>query len=412
MQSQGYEISNNSIKCDVFVVGAGPAGMMAAITSARAGKKVIVAEQKDIPGKKIYATGNGRCNYTNRFFDEKVFRGDDPRFAYDAFSRFDNDDLIGFMRELGVKSRDIGGYIYPYNEQAKTVAQALVYECQRLGADIRTSEQVVDITQQFRSPEIIDKRFVITTRKAVYTSESVIIAVGGKASPTHGSDGNLNKVIRKLGHNIILQDAALVPLKFEDASLSHLSGVRCKCKVKLFIDDNEFDSEEGEIIFNRDNISGIPVMQLSRYAVKAIRVGKTVRLELDLVPDMSDSELTGFIESSSDKRSEKHDALGLIIYDKVAEYICERTDDTDELIHFIKHFSIEINGDCGFNRAQVTAGGVDSNEVTEDMESKFVKGLFFAGEVLDVDGTCGGYNLQWAFTSGHIAGSAATGFSS
>ena len=386
--------------------------MMAAISAARKGSQVIVIEQKDIPGKKIYATGNGRCNFTNHYYDSRVFRGEYPQFAYDAYKRFDKDALIGFMQELGVKCRDINGYVYPYNEQARSVANALVYECKRLGIDIRCSEKVLDIAQKEADRDDIEGGFLVTTDKDIYCCENVIIAPGGKASPTHGSDGNMNKIIRKLGHEIVLQDPELVPLRFADRSLSFLAGVRCKCKAILMINASASDSESGEIIFNNDNISGIPIMQMSRYAVKALSKGNRVFIELDLVPDMSDEELSGFIETSIKKQSKTHEALGLIMNDKMAEYICERTDDTDELIHFIKHFSIEINGDCGFNRAQVTAGGVDSNEVTEDMESKFVKGLFFAGEVLDVDGTCGGYNLQWAFTSGHIAGSATTGFSS
>ena len=404
MQSQEYRSTNNKIKCEVIIVGAGPAGMMAAISAACKGSQVIIIEQKDIPGKKIYATGNGRCNFTNQYFDSRVFRGEYPQFAYDAYKKFDKDALINFMHDLGITCRDINGYIYPYNEQARSIANALVYECNRLGIDIRCSEKVLDIAQEEADTEGF---FLVTTDKDIYSCEKLIIAPGGKASPTHGSDGNLNKIIRKFGHEIILQDPALVPLRFADSSLSVLAGVRCKCKTVLIIDGSETDEESGEIIFNNDNISGIPVMQMSRYAVKALSKGGRVLLELDLAPDMSESELKGFIETSIEKRSGIHEALGLILNDKLAEYICERTKDTDELIRFIKHFRIEINGDCGFNKAQVTAGGVNVGQVTENMESKIISGLFFAGEILDVDGTCGGYNLQWAFTSGYLAGSAA-----
>lgn len=403
MQSQEFRVTDNKIKCEVLIVGAGPAGMMAAISAARNGSQVIVIEQKDIPGKKIYATGNGRCNFTNQYYDSRVFRGECPQFAYDAYKRFDKDELIGFMHQLGVTSRDINGYIYPYNEQARSIVNALVYECKRLGIDIRCSEKTLDIV---KDESDIEGGFWVTTDKGIYRCENVILAPGGKASPTHGSDGNLNKIIRKLGHEIVLQDPALVPLRFADSSLSLLAGVRCKCRTVLMIDETAYDEESGEIIFNADNISGIPVMQMSRYAVKALAKGKKVCLELDLVPDMIGSDLKGFIETSIKERSGINEALGLILNDKLAEYLSERIKDTDELVKNIKHFRIEINGDCGFNKAQVTAGGVNAEQVTEDMESKIIRRLFFAGEILDVDGTCGGYNLQWAFTSGYIAGTA------
>ena len=310
------------------------------------------------------------------------------------------------MKELGVAFRDINGYIYPYNEQARSVANALLYECKRLGIEIRCNEKTLDITQDNKIDN--DSDFLVTTDKDVYICEKVIIAAGGKASPTHGSDGNLNKVIRKLGHEIILQDPALVPLRFADNSLSLLAGVRCKCKTVLMIDGYETDNESGEIIFNNDNISGIPVMQLSRYAVKALTAKSKVSLELDLIPDMNDAYLKDFLETSVKKRSGIFETLGLVVNDKIAKYICDRIKDIDELIHFLKHFRIEIIGDCGFNKAQVTAGGVNVAQITKDMESKIIRRLFFAGEILDIDGTCGGYNLQWAFTSGYLAGTAAS----
>lgn len=405
MRSQDYDK-----KYDIITVGAGPAGLMAAITAARMGRSVLVIEQKDKPAKKIYATGNGRCNFTNLHFDENVFRGEHPEFAYEAYKRFDNNNLIAFMNELGVLSKDISGYVYPYNEQARTVAEALLYECRRLGIVVLCNEKVVDITRGCR---------VITDSKC-YSCDSVIIAVGGKASPTHGSDGNLNKVIRKMGHDIVLQRSALVPLLFEDKKLSGLAGVRIKCGVKLYADDILTAHEHGEVIINKDNISGIPVMQLSRYAVRAMADSAKVRLELDLFEDMSADELCKLIRQRSDADMTIYEAVSLMVNEKLADY-CIRAaladpekklaycddDEIDRVAGGLKSITVNIIGDSGFNRAQVTAGGVDVTQVTSDMESEIVKGIFFAGEILDIDGTCGGYNLQWAFTSGYIAGRAA-----
>ena len=398
----------------MIVIGAGPAGMMAAITASRGGKSVLVLEQKDIPLKKIYATGNGRCNYTNLTFDKKVFRGDRTEFAYDAYERFDNKALIGFMKGIGVISKDISGYVYPYNEQARTIAQALLFECRRLGVSIICSSRAVDITTNNKKDD--QSRFsVITDKQEGFTCRDIVIAVGGKASPTHGSDGNLNKVIRRFGHEILLQRPALVPLTFEDKKYSDLAGVRLKCKITLMIDDKETEKETGEIIFNKDNISGIPVMQLSRYATKALDEKKDVSLKIDLFPDMNEDELCKLIKDSDSDMSVS-EALSLIINEKMAGFVVsdcglneikvsQAEDKIYKAVSVLKALSVKINGDCGFNRAQVTSGGVDLNQINADMGSKLVDGLYFAGEILDVDGTCGGYNLQWAFTSGYIAGS-------
>lgn len=400
---------------DVIVVGAGPAGLMAAISASRGGKDVLVVEQKDIPLKKIYATGNGRCNFTNLTFDDKVFRGQKPEFAYEAYKRFDNKALIEFMRLIGVISKDISGYVYPYNEQARTIAQALLFECRRLHVTILCSSRVVDITKT-------DDRFEVTTeKKDRFECRDIIVTVGGKASPTHGSDGNLNKVIRRLGHEIILQRPALVPLTFEDKKFSDLSGVRLKCKATLLIDGEKTEDETGEIIFNKDNISGIPVMQLSRYATKALDEKKSVSLKLDLFPDMEEAELCKLI-NNADKDMSVSEAFGLLTNEKMAQLIvslcglenkrvCEASEKINKAVAMLKGINVKINGDCGFNRAQVTSGGVSLDQINSDMGSKLVDGLYFAGEVLDIDGTCGGYNLQWAFTSGYIAGSAVSGLS-
>ena len=395
---------------DIIVVGSGPSGLMSAVTAAKKGRKVLVLEQKDVPCKKIYATGNGRCNFTNLYVDEKVFRGEQPKFAYDAYERFDNSDLIGFINELGVITKDINGYVYPYNEQASTIASCLLFECKRLGILIRCSEKVVDITKD-------DGVFEVTTTLEKYRCKNVVIAVGGKASPSHGSDGNLNKVIRKLGHDIILQRSALVPLLTDEKKFSTLAGVRIKCSVTLFVNEKPVNKESGEIIFNKDNISGIPVMQLSRYAVNALAENKRVSLELDMFDQIDTDELCKLISKNRQSDISLCEALGFMINDKLARFVTDMTgygektqlnslsdNDINRLGEILKHFKVDIFGDSGFNRAQVTLGGVDTTQIDENMQSVIVKGLYFVGEILDVDGTCGGYNLQWAFTSGHIAG--------
>jgi len=209
----------------------------------------------------------------------------------------------------------------------------------------------------------------------------------------------------------------LVPLLFKEKSLSKLAGVRMKCSVKLLIDKEEKTSESGEVIINKDNISGIPVMQLSRYAVNALDQGKEAELVIDLVESMNKTELCKLISKSIQRGLTCYESVSLLINDKLADY-CIRSlgispdakpksgtaENIERIVNLLKHFKVQISGDCGFNRAQVTCGGVDTGLISENMESKIVSNLYFVGEVLDIDGTCGGYNIQWAFTSGYLAG--------
>ncbi|MBR4719031.1 MAG: aminoacetone oxidase family FAD-binding enzyme [Lachnospiraceae bacterium] len=412
---------------DCIVIGAGPSGLMAAITVARYGADVLVIEHRDRPLKKLYATGNGRCNFTNLKFDDDSYRGTDPSFAYKAIEVFGREGLLDFMHGLGLMTKSIGDYVYPYNEQARAVADALLLECRKLQIDIRCGEDVVDITYK--------DSFEVLTQTHMFRSTRLILAAGGKASPTHGSDGSINKFIRGFGHNIILQQPALVPLKFGDRRLALLAGVRVKCAVSLEVDDNMVSSEWGEIIFNKDNISGIPVMQVSRFATRALADGSEAALFLDLFPDESTEELTSelkivFMGTDRDNKGKHHsdvrrdrtalEALGLCLNEKLAEYCLNEAGIVprslagncsearlERLSALLKDLRIPVIDNAGFDRAQVTAGGVDVSELTGDMESKLISGLYIAGELCDIDGTCGGYNLQWAFTSGYIAGMAA-----
>ena len=400
---------------DVIVIGSGPAGLLASITAAREGATVLVLERKDEPCKKIYATGNGRCNFTNLSMEEGVYRGGGAGLAMEAVDRFDRNDLLGFFQDLGLMTKHIGDYVYPYNEQAQAVAGVLLAEVMRCGAFLHTNELVTDVIPSEAGKE----RFTVKTDRASYKAHSVILAPGGKASPTHGSDGSLNKVIRRLGHQIVLQNPALVPLLFEDKRFEKLSGTRLKCSVSF-----DTRKETGEIIFNQDTISGIPVMQLSRFVVEALEKGEKCSLSLDFFPEETEDELRGLITNSfrswADPYRTAAQALGFCLHQKMADMILELLEIGQEtkaasvgdeklalLTKRLKDFPVAIVGNAGFSRAQVTSGGVSCEEITEQMGSKLIPGLYFAGEILDVDGTCGGYNLHFAFASGRIAGSAA-----
>lgn len=418
---------------DIIIIGAGPSGLMAAIQASYLGASVTVLERNDRPLRKLYATGNGRCNFSNLYMDDKVYRGRDPEFALKVIEDFDRNDLLLFFHNLGMMTKHIGDYIYPYNEQARTVADVLLLECRRLKVRLECNEKVVDITH--------NKAFKVSTETHEYMGRKLIVSAGGMASPVHGSDGNLNSVTEGLGIDLVEPRRALVPLTFTDKALSKLAGVRIKCSVNLIVNGKKVTGEQGEIIINKDNISGIPIMQMSRYATQALDEGASVSVSIDLFPDedrdgtnrLIYNAFTGYRYGASvmggepekaDARYDRTclDALSLLINEKLALY-CLRCagilpDDLSSnvrdkklrtLADLLKDIRVGIKGDAGWERAQVTAGGVDTGGLTGELESVKVPGLYFTGEMCDVDGTCGGYNLQWAFSSGAVAGRAAAG---
>lgn len=399
---------------NVIVIGAGAAGLMSAVVAARNGNSVTIIDGCNKAGKKIYATGNGRCNFTNMYFDEDCFRGTDPEFAYDAYEQFNNTDLINFFEELGILHKDINGYIYPNSEQASAIVEVLLAELRRLSVNIFLEEKVLDIQRK-------GDQLLCMGQKRTYQANKVIVAVGGLASPNHGSDGSLYPACKRLGHSFVSQVPALVNLKYKDRALTKLAGVRVKGNVYLYINDLPAHEETGEIIINRDNVSGIPVMQLSRYCGYAIRENKKASLHIDLFEDYTESEirdlLTSRLYGTYSKGKTVYETLTGFLNNKLLDYLLRRAGvnpdkkaatvkpaELNSIIDQFKNFVVNITETGGFESAQVTAGGINTNEIKKTMESKLIKGLYFAGEVLDIDGTCGGYNLQWAFTSGYIAG--------
>ena len=418
---------------DIIIIGAGPSGLMAAIQASYLGASVTVLERNDKPLKKLYATGNGRCNFSNLYMDEKVYRGRDPEFALKLIEDYDRNDLLLFFHNLGMMTKHIGDYIYPYNEQARTVADALLLECRRLKVRVRCNEKAVDITY--------NNSFTVKTNDHEYKGRKLIVSAGGKASPVHGSDGNLNMIIEGLGIDFLPLRRALVPLTYTDKALSKLAGVRIKCSVNLIVDGKKAAGEQGEIIINKDNLSGIPIMQMSRYATQALDEGSLVSVSIDLFPDedrdgtnrLIYNAFTGYRYGASvmggepEKADARYDrtsleALSLLINEKLSLYCLNLTgilpDDLSAnvndkklkiLADLLKDMRVAVKGDAGWERAQVTAGGVDTRGLSEDLESVKVPGLYFTGELCDIDGTCGGYNLQWAFSSGAVAGRGAAG---
>lgn len=402
---------------DVIIVGAGASGLMAAITAARQGSSVLVLEQKDKAGKKILATGNGKCNFTNKFQALECYRSDDSAFAMKVLSCFDTTRTLSFFEELGICPKERDGYYYPNSEQAASIVSVLMLECIKLKISFSYNETVKSIKKPYFTvlTEVLGQ-----AQSKTYQAKRVVLSTGGCASPKLGSDGSGYQLAKSLGHRIIKPLPALVQLKSPDKYCKTVSGVRTNAAVAAYAGKAMLAKEEGEIIFTDYGISGIPVMQISRYVAKALDHGDKVTLSLDFLPEVPKTEITLMLQKRIKQNPSKtmeelllgilnHKLSYIIIkeagLDPIKQSKSVTLPEIEKIAAGIKEFRMNINDTNSFENAQVCAGGAATEEINSDtMESKLVHGLYLTGELVDVDGTCGGYNLQWAWSSGYLAG--------
>lgn len=404
---------------DLIVIGAGASGLMAAVTAARMGCRVLVLEHNSSPAKKILATGNGRCNFTNAEQSMSYYHCSDGDFIVPALEGFTYHDCIRFFEGVGVLPKNQDGYVYPRSGQASAIRGALISEAERLHLGLMMDVGIREIQNK-------DGQFIIKTKTGDFFSESCILATGGKAAPKTGSDGSGYIYATKIGHQINTPLPALVPLISDADWLSLTSGVRCRAEVTAIIDNHEAASDLGELQMTDYGISGIPVFQISRFAVRALENKQDVAVRIDFVPEMDESELSGIVNKALLRESENMGMLSPeflygIVNSKISAMVTrkaacaktylskmsmkERLVLQNSIVKQLKNTQIRIIGARSFESAQTTAGGVDVASVDPyTMESKLVPGLFFCGEVLDVDAACGGYNLHWAWASGYLAG--------
>lgn len=404
----------------VIVIGGGASGLMAAVTAAYGGAFVTILEGMEKPGKKILVTGNGRCNLTNTEQTRKDrYRGSDPDFIESVLAQFPVRKTMEYFEQLGLLLQIRNGYVYPYVNQSSAVQELLLLEAARLQVKVKCREKVKKLKKTKNGWEVV-------TDTWSYTCDRVILAAGSCAAPVTGSDGSGYALAKSLGHRIVTPMEALVPLKVRENWVRKLAGIRMSAKVtlKIFSENRQENCrppeiywEKGELQWTEYGISGIVVFQLSRYAVRSLTEKKTVQSELDLMPEFEEEQLFDLLKKRMRyKRSE--DCLTGLLPKKMIPVILELcgwkpakefSTLTDQeirtLAHKCKHLTIHITGSKSFEAAQVCSGGVDTAQVNPvTLESKVIEGLFFAGEILDVDGICGGYNLQWAWSSGYAAG--------
>lgn len=394
--------------------------MTAAIRSARLGAQVTIYERNDRVGKKILSTGNGKCNFSNEKMSADCYFGSGALLIDKIYGMFGVKETKEFFEELGMRIKDRDGYLYPASGQASTVLDVLRYELESLSVRIHNNHRVIDLI------EGSDGLTVVTDGYGREKYDAVILACGGKAAPKTGSDGQGFALAVKLGHHIISTVPALVALKCGEDFYKRVAGVRCDANLTLYIDGKPVRSDRGEMQWTDYGISGIPVFQLSRDASYALQEHKRVAVEIDLMPDLYDESDDGADSKFWAERWERqrgqameqfvtglvNKKIGLLFLKLAGIKETEKAEDVSlscqrKLTKLFRSFNVTVKGTNSFDQAQVCAGGVDCREVTDTLESRIAPGVYFAGEILDIDGLCGGYNLQWAWSSGNVAGQAA-----
>lgn len=387
---------------DVCIIGAGFSGLVLAIKLARAGLLVCLVELNRMVGRRILSTGNGRCNFTNSRMGAQYYYSN---HSLDFISDNHN-DLRQFLNELGVYDKDLDGYYYPITNQAKTVREALENEITFLGIDVLLDNRVTEVSKA--------DLFKVTTTRTIVNAKKVCVASGGLAAATLGSSKIGYKIAQSFKMKTTKLSPALVGVKSSSQCLKELAGVRAAGVVSY-----KDYSCEGEIQFNKDSVSGYPIMCISRFIGFDELDKKLSDIRIDFISYLSAEQLkaeltkrfnrnpkatilTALVGLCNEKAIEQIVSYSRIYGDTTVDRLDE--EDIDNLVYFFKNFTIAVDGTKGFDSAQVTAGGVDLSEIdTSSMESLKCKGLYFTGEVLDVDGICGGYNLNWAYTSADIA---------
>ncbi|MDD3279575.1 MAG: aminoacetone oxidase family FAD-binding enzyme [Lachnospiraceae bacterium] len=386
----------------VIVVGGGAAGLIAAITAARSGASVTVLEANEKPGKKLLATGNGRCNLTNMEQQPNRYRGQDSAKAWDYLKRFTAFDTLRFFSEIGIYTKNRNGWMYPNSDQAQAVLDCLLMEARYQKVKLKLKQQIVDVCWD-------PKGWQVKTDSWTYTADAVILACGSPASQIEGASDFGYRFARKQKLPVVSMEPALVGLRGIGDYYASWAGVRIHASVTLYLEGMPMKMEEGEVQLTDYGISGIPVFQISRYAVRGVKEHTRTEAVLDFLPDFTEEALEQHLKTRQKHcpyKSMEEQLVGLLP-SKLIPLVSREASNTQELISRIKHHVVTIKGASSLSQAQVCSGGILLKALDENLQSIQYPGLYMAGEVLDVDGACGGYNLQWAWTSGAIAGSAA-----
>ena len=406
-------------KYDVIIVGAGAAGMMAAITAGRAGHSVLLLEKLSKIAAKLKATGGGRCNLTNTL-DKDTFMahfGRDGRFMSPALEAFDHKDLMDFFRNIGVESHAPDGYrVFPITHSSSTIIDAMRIEMQGLGITVKCGEQVHKILEEDGEVQ------GVKTMQDSFYAKSVVLATGGMGYPMLGAEGDGYPMAEALGHKITALYPAMMPLKVKEEWVG-----TCRAdtiaKVSMHVDIKKYKklTAKGDLIFTKGGIRGPVVLDFSREITPLLDKFEAVPILANFTKGMNEEEIRNHFKKVLAK-SPEHTTLDLLLTllpHSVSEALCTLAEvdpnitlakqsgiARDKLYRLLVWTPLTVNGHDGFKMAMITRGGIHLKEIDPyTMQSKRVSGLHFCGEVMNIDGPCGGYNLQWSFASGYLAGS-------
>lgn len=397
----------------IGIIGGGASGIMAAITAAEHEAEVILLEKNDRVGKKLLATGNGKCNFTNKSVNDYDYNSQQNNIFYDYISQYNEKQVLAFFTKAGMLVKERNGCYYPRSEQASTVLDILRKKLE---------ENQVRLLTQVCPKSITSKsgKFLVDLGEKKLNFDRLILACGSYAGERKRNDFSGYHYAKKLGHTLVPIVPALVQLRAREKEFKSIAGVRCEAEVALYIEGNLVTKEQGELQLTDYGISGIPVFQLSRHAAYGFNENHRVTALIDFLPEYDWNKWQLLVEqkwNACPGSATVEDFFLGFLHKKLNGMFIRLAglrpgmavksysfDEIWQVCRLFKGWKIHLEGTNPFESAQVCAGGVSMKEVTLQLESVKRKGLFFAGEMLDVDGRCGGYNLQWAWTSGYLAG--------
>ncbi len=393
----------------IAIIGGGAAGLMAAYAASRNGNRVLLYERQARVGRKLLATGNGRCNLTNLNADVTRYHGENPRFVMPALEQLPVADTLALFRELGLLTCEgEGGRMYPLSDAANSVLDVLRFAIDANGVELRAGAPVTAVRKQKRG-------FIVETEAGSEAADKVIIACGGCAGAKLGGVSDGYTLLQSLGHSRTALHPALTQIVSDSPYPRSLKGVRAQAAMTLLRKGKTVAVNRGEVQFTEKGISGIAVFELSR----EVSCGGPCEVLLDFLPDYTRQDITDLLWQRVGALPELsvEDLFTGMLHNKLGRTVCRAAGVTGEQLQDLtgkdiskcaklcKAFPMNAVGTGGFDTAQVTAGGVKTSEFDpRTMESRLVPGLYACGEVLDIDGDCGGYNLQWAWSSGYLAG--------
>ncbi|MBU0976370.1 MAG: NAD(P)/FAD-dependent oxidoreductase [Patescibacteria group bacterium] len=408
----------------VAIIGGGASGMMAAIAAARKENSVTIFEKNDKLGKKILLTGNGRCNITNTNVTWQNYKGTTPKFTASVLAQHSNLDTIQFFKDLGlVLIEEDRGRLFPRSNQAQSVIDVLEEELDRLEVEIFYNQKIKRIDYSKQLTDNSKTHFeIVTYQNKKHYFEKVIIATGGKSFPRTGSTGDGHRFAEQLGHKIVNPFPASVPFRIQNPVCNKLQGIKIDAVLRIYLNDKKVSEVTDEVLFTHLGLSAPAVLESSREVSKILQENKSAKItcSLNLFPEYTEEQLYKLLKeriSSHPDRGIGNQFTGMLPKKVLPTILKNENINPEEkskqtsnatihkIIKLVTDYRLLVTDVLGWEIAQFTAGGVSTKEIdSKTMESKTTPGLYFCGEVIDIDGQSGGFNLQWAWSSGWVAG--------